>query len=557
MHVDDFQGMRGDELQRPGRALHPHPRVQALPPRAHLPARARPSIVHEYSRFAEEGDEPYYPINTAEDREKLLKYRELAKKEPMVLFGGRLGTYKYLDMHMAIGSALSMFENKLRPHFADGAALTSGGVDECDPSQTVDEPRRAPLLQRQILPDRPRHRRLRAVRRPRGRRARRRQVRDRRQPGGQGPQQRRDPAVDLDRRARSTPTRSSRAPRCASRRGSKLSFGTYFNAFPARYWRRWSDRHRGHAHGDARRPGRQRDRLQVDGQRPLAARRRRAPSTRTAAATFTFDLTAEAVRRRRLVLVRRRRRRRGRRRRVAPSGPPRCPRTAPQHGTVDIAHHHDEPPRLLRQAARPDRRGRGPARPTSTRSSSWSRAPRRSPTREFFAQGRGGARRPAADHRAGQPRRLRRLRPRPARVGPQGHRDVRHDDGRRRRLRARGHHPGRSPSATSPAARRSSAATCSASTPARGCTASARSSSPGASGGRRRRACYTDWDFAARNLRSTRWLHRRVDVDFNGWFMCLIPRAGARARSACRCRSSSSGTTPSSACAPRRPATRR
>ncbi|MGH3411979.1 MAG: glycosyltransferase [Marmoricola sp.] len=33
----------------------------------------------------------------------------------------------------------------------------------------------------------------------------------------------------------------------------------------------------------------------------------------------------------------------------------------------------------------------------------------------------------------------------------------------------------------------------------------------------------TDWDFGARNLRSTRWLHRRIDVDYNGWFMCLIP----------------------------------
>ena len=32
-----------------------------------------------------------------------------------------------------------------------------------------------------------------------------------------------------------------------------------------------------------------------------------------------------------------------------------------------------------------------------------------------------------------------------------------------------------------------------------------------------------DWDFAARNLRSARWLHRRIDVDFNGWFMCVIP----------------------------------
>ena len=35
---------------------------------------------------------------------------------------------------------------------------------------------------------------------------------------------------------------------------------------------------------------------------------------------------------------------------------------------------------------------------------------------------------------------------------------------------------------------------------------------------------FSDWDLAARNIRSARWLHKRVDVDFNGWFMCLIPR---------------------------------
>ncbi len=35
---------------------------------------------------------------------------------------------------------------------------------------------------------------------------------------------------------------------------------------------------------------------------------------------------------------------------------------------------------------------------------------------------------------------------------------------------------------------------------------------------------FNDWDFSARNLRSSRWLHQRVDVDFNGWFMCLVPR---------------------------------
>ena len=86
-------------------------------------------IMREYSRFANKGDEPYYPVNTSVDREKLLAYRDLAKGENNVLFGGRLGTYKYLDMHMAIASALSMFDNKIRPHFTDGAKIESGGVD--------------------------------------------------------------------------------------------------------------------------------------------------------------------------------------------------------------------------------------------------------------------------------------------------------------------------------------------------------------------------------------------------------------------------------------------
>jgi len=86
--------------------------------------------MREYSRFADKGDEPYYPINTAEDRQKLLAYRDLAKKEPDVLFGGRLGTDKCLDRQMASGSALTMGEDKLRPHFTEGTALTSGGVDE-------------------------------------------------------------------------------------------------------------------------------------------------------------------------------------------------------------------------------------------------------------------------------------------------------------------------------------------------------------------------------------------------------------------------------------------
>ena len=127
--VDDFQGtsvVNYNDQEVPFTRIlefkHFHPE------RTHLPGKT--VVVHEYSRFAEKDDEPYYPINTAEDRAKLLRYRELARREPMVLFGGRLGTYKYLDMHMAIGSALSMFDNKLRPHFETGAALQSGGVDE-------------------------------------------------------------------------------------------------------------------------------------------------------------------------------------------------------------------------------------------------------------------------------------------------------------------------------------------------------------------------------------------------------------------------------------------
>ncbi|QNV40609.1 UDP-galactopyranose mutase [Rothia amarae] len=86
-------------------------------------------IMREFSRFAEKGDEPYYPVNTSVDREKLLAYRDLAKGEDKVLFGGRLGTYKYLDMHMAIGAALSMFDNKIKPHFENGQKLEAGGVD--------------------------------------------------------------------------------------------------------------------------------------------------------------------------------------------------------------------------------------------------------------------------------------------------------------------------------------------------------------------------------------------------------------------------------------------
>jgi len=73
----------------------------------------RTVIVREYSRAAESGDEPYYPINTRQDRDRLQRYRKRAEAERDVYFGGRLGTYQYLDMHMAIASALSFVDNTL------------------------------------------------------------------------------------------------------------------------------------------------------------------------------------------------------------------------------------------------------------------------------------------------------------------------------------------------------------------------------------------------------------------------------------------------------------
>lgn len=71
-------------------------------------------IAMEYSRLAFAEDEPFYPINSPDDKAKLLLYKQMAEKIPEVHFGGRLGSYKYLDMHMAIGAAISDWENVLK-----------------------------------------------------------------------------------------------------------------------------------------------------------------------------------------------------------------------------------------------------------------------------------------------------------------------------------------------------------------------------------------------------------------------------------------------------------
>ena len=126
LDTGDFQGtsvMNYNDADVPYTRIHEFRHFH--PERSEYPT-DKTVIVKEYSRFATDDDEVYYPINTPEDRAKLLKYRELAAEESRkngVLFGGRLGTYQYLDMHMAIGAALSLFDNHLRPHFEDGEPL--------------------------------------------------------------------------------------------------------------------------------------------------------------------------------------------------------------------------------------------------------------------------------------------------------------------------------------------------------------------------------------------------------------------------------------------------
>ncbi len=72
-------------------------------------------VWEEYSRFATREDEPYYPVNTAEDKALYEQYAAKAAQEPKVVFGGRLGTYKYYDMHNVIDTALTAYEEQVAP----------------------------------------------------------------------------------------------------------------------------------------------------------------------------------------------------------------------------------------------------------------------------------------------------------------------------------------------------------------------------------------------------------------------------------------------------------
>ena len=70
-------------------------------------------ISREYSSEWKQGDEPYYPVNDEKNSKLYAEYRKLADQEKQVIFGGRLGEYKYYDMDAVIDSALKMCEEEL------------------------------------------------------------------------------------------------------------------------------------------------------------------------------------------------------------------------------------------------------------------------------------------------------------------------------------------------------------------------------------------------------------------------------------------------------------
>lgn len=113
LDIDDYQGtsvMNFADESIPYTRIHEFKHF-----RPDRPVRDKTIIAREFSRYSDTDDEDYYPINSATDRAAIKSYRELVVAEKDVWFGGRLGSYKYLDMHMAIAAALTSVNNEIAP----------------------------------------------------------------------------------------------------------------------------------------------------------------------------------------------------------------------------------------------------------------------------------------------------------------------------------------------------------------------------------------------------------------------------------------------------------
>ncbi len=129
LDVDDFQGasvVNYPDLDVPFTRIH---EFRHLHPERRYGDKTL--IMREYSRFAQRNDEPYYPIGRHDDKRRYSQYKKLAEAESNVIFAGRLGTYRYLDMHQAIGAALNLYEKKVAPRLT-GKSLEQEAPDSDD-----------------------------------------------------------------------------------------------------------------------------------------------------------------------------------------------------------------------------------------------------------------------------------------------------------------------------------------------------------------------------------------------------------------------------------------
>ena len=76
-------------------------------------SQAKTIITKEHSKTWEKGDEPYYPVNNDRNNHLYKSYKKLADEQGNVIFGGRLGHYRYYDMHQVIRAALQCVRNEL------------------------------------------------------------------------------------------------------------------------------------------------------------------------------------------------------------------------------------------------------------------------------------------------------------------------------------------------------------------------------------------------------------------------------------------------------------
>ena len=129
LDVDDFQGaavVNYADIAVPFTCIH---EFKHLHPERRYGNKTL--IMREYSRFARRADEPYYPIGRQDDKRRYSQYKKLAEAETNVIFAGRLGTYRYLDMHQAIGAALNLYEKKVAP-LLTGRCVKSDGPESDD-----------------------------------------------------------------------------------------------------------------------------------------------------------------------------------------------------------------------------------------------------------------------------------------------------------------------------------------------------------------------------------------------------------------------------------------